>query len=382
MPYRFTELTRDDGYATSDSSEDGSDRCVYQLHGVAAGVPPLVSELPGFASWLCGGVDNLVPKKTRHFSDVHGGKVRRRLPKVHPYKRELSVVGVSSIKGVGAGVAANTLQTVGLDTISAQFWHYESYNYTTEFKRRPYFLIPDEFIERPKRTYVRPDGTSSDVYVAKEEKRYTSTSLSPTPDTVNATTGGQMRFRDAGGGALDGAQYPGTTWVYMENQVLEVMWYLVPYRYFFTTLGKKPYLTRFVNTVNQHELLGFPPGSMLWLGATPTPFQPQSTAVGELFGVAFAQSYDLLCNVKMRWLVTSRIGTNVPVAPDKGLANANNIAAGHNLQPSFTDRKFHYVTTEDPVNPSDQTKWFASFQSFPHELFFTDPMLEQEGAAI
>lgn len=379
MPYRYRELTREDGYATSDSSEDGTSRCIFQLMGVDDVTPPEVRQIAGFSSFLCGGVSNIAPTASKH-TDPHGGKVRRMLPKIHPYKRELSVAGVTSLVGVGSGVAANSLQGIGMEAVTPEFWHYQAYNYTTEFKRRPYFLIADEFIDRPSRIYTKPAGDTVRIYVAKEEDRFTSSTLTPTPDIVNATTGGQMRFRTTA--ELNGAQYPGTTWVYMENQVLEVMWYMVPYRYFFSQRGMKPYLTRFVNTVNQHPLFDNPPGSMLWLGATPTPFQPQSTEFLELFTIAFTQSRSLLCNVKMRWLVTSRVGVNVPAAPAMGLANGNNIADGHNLLPSFTDRKFHYVTTEDPAAPADESKWFASFPSFPHELFFTDPMLVQPEGGI
>lgn len=376
MSFNFLELTRGQGHVASSTAEDGTGNCVYKLKGVDDNTAPKVEQIGEFATYLCGGVDNIDPKATEH-TDGNAGKIRRRMPKLHPFLKELSIAGITKIEGEGDGEAANSMQALGVPSVTDQFWHYQTYNFTAEFKRRPYFLLPDELIKRNRRTYTRPDGTDVDVYYAEEWRRFTTTTLAPTNDTVNATTGGQMKFRSTG--PVDGFQYPGQVWVYMQNQILEMNWFLVPYRYFFKHGGNKPYLTRFVNTVNQFEIMGFDPGQLLFLGATPTPFLPQSTNVIKMLGIGVFESQSQLCNVKMRWLATSRESSDVPAAGTAGLANKNNIANGHNLQPSFTDRKFHYVTTEDVAAPLDDTKWRASFPSFPHELLFTDPMLAQAG---
>lgn len=373
-------MAREEGYQTAVSAEDGTSRCVFQLNGANADTPPPESAIDGFAAYLCGGVDNLAPVSKPH-SDLTAGKIIRRLPKLHPYSPSLSVAGIINIDGVGTSSAGTSRTVLGLDSITPQFTHYTNYRFTVEFKRRPYFLLPDEFIARPNTTYYKRDGTDTRVYYAEEWKRFALKTLTPLPDTVNATTGAQMRFR-TNGTTLDGTQFPGQAWVYMQNQLLEVMWYMVPYRYFFGAAPNRPYLTRFVNTVNQNAILDYGPGELLFLGATPQPFQPQVLDTVGFLGKAFFQQQDLLCNVKLRWLATSRTSDDIPTGTTKGLANKNNIAAGHNLQPSFTDRNFHYVTTENPLDKDDDTQWFASYPSFPHELFFTDPMLVQPGGAI
>lgn len=380
MKYTFLELGRTDGYVTSSSAEDGNSRCTFQLQGVNESTPPAVADLPAFISYLCGGVDNVEPKTTT-WSDADAGKIRRRIPKLHPYVAELSVAGVTAITGTGTQVSGDSLQVLGLPPITDQFNHYTAYDYTVEMRRRPYFLLPDNLINRPKRTYYKPDGTGVDYYYAEEWNRYADRVLLPIPDTVNATAGGQMKFR-APGNAIDATQYAGQTWVYMSNQMLEVDWFLVPYRYFWNINGCKSYFSRFINTVNQYELFGFEPGQLLFLGGTPRPYIPQVVNAVNLLGISLAQSQSMLCNCKLRWLVTTRVGSDLPAAGAAGTGNLNRIANGHNLQPSFTDRKFHYVTAENPGVVGDVTKWYPTFDSFPHELFFTDPMLTQPGGAI
>lgn len=378
--FNFDELTREDGYKASSTVEEGVGRCTYQLKGADSDTAPTPDKIEAFCTFLCGSVDSIEPK-VRKSSDENGGKILRRLPKLHPFMKSLSVAGVVEIKGEGNGEEADSVELAQVPSVTDKFWHYQRYNFVTEFRRRPYFLVPDVFIKRGKRKYYLQDGTETDIYYAEEWRRYITKLLQPLPDTAKATTGGQMRFR-TDGTSLDGTQYPAQVFQFMENQVLEVNWFMVPYRYFFPYGSQKPYLTRFINTVNQNELLGFQPGELLWLGATPTPYLPQTTNQVQLFGIAITQSQSELCNVKMRWLVTTRTSEDTPAAGTKGTDNKNRIAAGHNLMPSFTDRKFHYVTTEDTSNPADETKWEPTFPSFPHELFFTDPLLEQPSGPI
>jgi hypothetical protein len=385
VTYNYLELAREQGMKTSLSHEDGAAQCTYLLNGVNENTAPPVSQLSGFASYLAGGVTNLHNKTVLH-TVPEGGKIIRRLPKLHPFEPTLSAAGVASIAGVGKQTEANSLPLVGVPAVTEQFTHFTAYEYLVEFRKRRYFLLPDELIERPSATYYPPDGSEGKrYYYAEEWKRFTERTLVPAPDTVNATTGAAMKFRTASGAAPTGNQYPNNVALYLENQLLEVTWYMVPYRYFFPAtlegVTYKPYLTRFVNRVNQRDWWGFPKGSLMYLGATPSPFIPMTTNVLQFLGVGLSQSQDLLCNVKLRFLYTAREGTDVPTTGN-GLANLNNIPAGHNLQPRHTDRKFYYTTTEDPANPADTTKWFASYPSFPIELLFTDPLLIQPDGPI
>lgn len=396
--FNYLELARDEGLETSISQEDGSGSCTYQLQGANAATPPTVRQLSDFVPFLIGTVNNLKKKVVRKDGNADAGKVRRTLPKLHPFIPTLTAAGVRSIKGEGTASAGTSVQILGLDPISTQFTHYTHYNYKIEFKKRPYFLVPDSQIvvtTSGAQPYYPPGstgpGSAKAYYYANEWVRYTSRTQAPTADTVSATTG-QMVLRTASGSDPNNWNFQGTTYQDLQNHIIEFTWYLVPYRYFLPhTEGGvtyKPYLTRFKNCVNQYEWNGYPRGSLLYLGATPQIFIPEVPAVTRFLGISVAQSQDLLCNVKLRFLYTTREGTDVPnddagAGPvDAMFTDRNNVPAGHNLQPNFVTRLFYYATTEDPTAPADHTKWRASFPSFPFQLLFTDPLLVQPAGVI
>ncbi len=58
----------------------------------------------------------------------------------------------------------------------------------------------------------------------------------------------------------DEAAFVGSPYVSLQNQAMELTWYQVPLRYVFDFtrdgVTYKSYLSRFVNTVNQNEILG------------------------------------------------------------------------------------------------------------------------------
>ncbi|AWM40303.1 hypothetical protein GobsT_12280 [Gemmata obscuriglobus] len=164
--------------------------------------------------------------------------------------------------------------------------------------------------------------------------------------------------------------------------MIELNWFMVPFRYFQQYGDSKPYLTRFQNTINQYPFLGFGAGSLLFLGATPTSYIPV-TPDAKLYtqGLETGADAGLLCNVKLRFLYTSREGTDVPDSSNPLLtANRNRVAAGHNLLINYSDRRYYYTATE-PTLGSDAGR-HPSFDSFPFQLLFTDPLYQQPGGVI
>lgn len=373
MGFNYIELSRDDGYESSALPESGIAHCTYWLK------QPAVTDLPAFSAFLCGFVGNLLPQLSMPPS---GGGIVRALPLTHPFDPSLTIAGITKIVGQGQGTPTDSTEIGDLIPVTPQFMHYTDYWYTAEFKKQPYFITNNASVIPYTTTYYDPAGDLHNIWVAPEWERYCTFSVAPAPDTVNATTGSQMKFRVPGGapGAPgNNTQFPGKTFVYLQNQVLEVTWHKVPYRYFFSAPSLDPYLTRFINTVNQNELFGYGPGELLFLGATPTVYMPLVQDFSAIYNSGYNGFLVQECTVKLRWLLTTRVGAESISPGTNGTANQNNVPFGHNLLPSFTDRKFHYVTTEDPSNPTDTTKWNAFFQSFAHELFFTDPMLAQPG---
>ncbi len=385
MARRWLELARDKGLTTGISQENGRARGEYHLSGVTEADFPAVQDLRNAINELLGGVDNLQPATSN--SATTGGRIQRRLPKCHPYL-ELPLAGINEITGQANQTESNPIVPVaygigGQSTIQPQFTHYSNYRFSVEYAKRSYFLKANEFISTGADKYYAPGETSTggtQYHYAKEWERFTWRTFAPVDNNVT-TEFGQMKF-SANGAAIDGKQFVGTPYVDLQNWAVEVTWYQVPLRYFFdytiNGVTYKSYLKRFKNCVNQKQWWNYAPGTLLYLGATPEPYIPAiPQQIRGFGGLPIATSESLLCNVKLKFLETSRAVGTAPNPADTQFNDLNIVAAGHNLQPNYADRKFYYSHTEDPATPADQTKWKPTFNSFPFELFFTDPLLIQ-----
>ncbi|AMV25522.1 hypothetical protein VT84_14080 [Gemmata sp. SH-PL17] len=364
------------GMQTAISQEEGSATAIYRLLGADEDTPPTVAEVAQFFDTMIGGVLNLEPKVV-NTATAGAGKIIRVLPPVHPFRPELSAAAVDNMVGIGNQTNGASVSIFGLPPVTAQFPHYTAYDYRVKFTKRPYFLLPDSKVAVKSATYYDANGASSSIVYAEEWTRFCTTTRAPSNDFANATFG-QLTFRTDSGTDPDNRQYNNSVYVNLQNSHIDINWFQVPYRYFLDFEGLKSYLTRFVGTVNQRDWNGFPAGSLLYLGATPTsiyiPASPKKNTV--LWG-ALATGIDdsLMCNVRLSFLHTARQGTDVPTSAHALLTNKNNIAAGHNLQANFKDRRFYYVVGDGGTDATRN----ATYQSFPFELLFTDPHLEQPG---
>ncbi len=387
----FVEITDRDqgGMHTSISQEEGQADGAYMLEGADDATPPAVSAVAQAFDTLLGGVTNLEPNVVNG-GVANAGKIARVLPPVHPFRPEMSVAAVSDMFGIGQHVNGTALSVFGLAPITAQFPHYTKYLYKVKFTKRPYFLLPNEKIGTYNGTYFKPDGTSVSFVYADEWRRFTNTTYTPLPDTVSATEpAGAMTFRTESGGTPNGFNFNGSPYMSLQNGMLETSWYQVPARYAmdFTIGGTtyKSYLNRFVGTVNQRDItIGgrlCKAGSLLFLGASPIPgpYMPASPKIQKLLGaLAVGLDQSLMANFKLRWIHTGREATDVPNAANALLTNKNWIAAGHNLQPNYATRKFAYVVGQGPTE-ADKA---PCYESFAHELLFTDPLLQQPAGPI
>lgn len=390
MAFNLLELT-DSGAGllnTAISPEDGSAEATFRLNGVNEATPPTVSQISEVFDYFCGGVRNLTPKVVNPQSDG-GGKISRILPPVHPFRPELSSAGVTSMSGIGDQHTGTAVQVNGLDPVKTLFAHWTAYDYRVKFTKRPYFLMPDEKIQvRSGMTYYPPDGAGGLLfYHADEWRRFTKMTVSPLPDTVTATDpAGMMTFRTQTGtspGGTPGHQFNGSPYVSLQNSMVEIEWFNIPMRYFQDhTVGGvlyRSYLNRFIGTVNQYDITIcgrlFERGSLLYLGTSPTSYIPSSPQIQRFINaLALGLDQSMMANAKMRFIHTGRQGTDVPNAGHAILADLNRIPAGHNLQPHYAKRqKFYYVT-----DPTDR----PCHDSFPVQLFFTDPMLSQPAGVI
>lgn len=378
MALNLLELT-DTPMVTAVTQEQGRAEATYRLSGEDEDTSPTIGKISEAFNYFTGGVSNIAPAAVSPGSNG-AGKVVRVLPPVHPFRPELSCSGTTSMQGSGRHELGISTAVYGLDPVTEEFPLFKQYDYRVEFTKRPYFLLPDEKIELKNEIYYPPDGSSGvQIYYAEEWRRFTSTTREPTGETTSCDTG-QMTFRTQSGTGANGKTYTGRPFIFLQNEMIEITWYQVPYRYFLNIDGYKPYLTRFTNTVNQLEWNGFDAGSLLFLGATPTPYIPSAVKQQKfLNAIAVGLDQNLLCNIKLKFLHTAREGTDVPTSGGL-LTNKNNIPAGHNLMANFGDRRFYYAVGGTSAD-SDANR-NATFQSFPFSLLFTDPMLMQQGGVI
>jgi hypothetical protein len=372
--FEYELWAKEDQLRTAISMETGAAQAIVHFQN-----PAELSDLADFASFLTGSVGNSAV-------ELNGisGKINRNLPLIHPFIPQLSVAGITSIVGASEGgkVSKDALAIIGLDSLVEQVDFYPSYLFAVELQKRKYFIKPDSRIGTTSNTYYPYDGSSGIAYQAANEwQRFTEEAIFPLPDTASATVGTQV-LRTHTNQSPGVGQFANSSFLFLQNQRVEIMWYQVPYRYFFSQtiagITYKPYLTRFVNHVNQYAWNGREPGTLMFMGATPQIYIPQIPDIDDFGEIA----EDRLCNVKMTFLETSREVEDPPQTGDTMLTNLNYIPAGHNAFPNFADKNFYYAPTLGPAPSTDQTKWAAPFPSFPFELLFCDPLFVQPGGPI
>lgn len=395
MAYRLVELAREEGLQTGIGLEDGRGLGKYQITGISENFFPTLTDIRTVCDGILGGVNNLAAKTSDRSQDADAGKIKRRLPKIHPYF-EMPASAILSITGQSLQQEATPITPInyGAQTesyVTSGVTNYSNYEMQVEFKKRNYFLKPDSAIARKTASYW-PVGAAADesiqLYYAEEWNRFTFKTFAPLGDTVSSQFGRMLFFApdfDTGDEKINGRQYEASPYVHLKNQMLEVTWYQVPYRYIFdlTVDGVlyESYLTKFINRVNQRRFLGCAAGTLLYLGATPTevyipPIPGQVFGAGAIFqpNPLFAEE-DLLCNAKLRFIYTPRTSPQ-DYPDDADPFQGNIIPAGHNLFPNFADRNFYFCYTGDMGTP-DTVR--PAFDSFLFEMLFTDPLLKQPG---
>lgn len=385
MAFSALESTDDDKRGSlSLSQEQGDAELTFRLFGAADKEPPTVDQVNEFINYFLGGVQSITPEVTAIGDGFPNGRILRVLPPVHNFRPELSAAAIKSLVGIGTVTAEDSVEILGLPETSFQFPHCEQYEAKVTYSKRPYFLLADDDVATPTRLYYPPDGSAPRTFTCAEEwTRFTQITRQPLNDTANATQG-MMTFQTASGLDPNNFQYGLVNYVYLSNQAVEITWYQVPFRYVldftFGGVSYPSYLNRFVNRINQTDWYGFPAGTLLYLGATPTAYIPSNPkASAQESALASGLSQNLLCNLKLKFLYTSREGTDVPDYKTAPLfTNRSFIPAGWNLLPNFANRRFYY-TTSPHVDPAQRR---PSLDSAPFELLFTDPLLEQIGGPL
>lgn len=295
------------------------------------------------------------------------GGLSRTLPKSHPRLPFLFAHAITDLVGLGrATYQAAETDDLEAPAIVAGYAEYPRYLAMVDFSQRPYAVLSDESVGEPYTIeWTTEGGVPATNQVVDEYLRYTDYDIAPMLEVASAQHG-QMAFRTQAGGGPDGIPFSGFPRIAIPRAVIKFRWYEVPFDYID---DENSYLTDHIGKVNQLDWYGFPAGSLLYSGCTVsrryTPPFPEKTA---WYG-SVAYSTAKLCDVELLFEYTRREAGLTPPTPE----SENWVAAGWNLQPWLTTRKFYYATSEDPDDREDEEAWVPTYLSVPFQLLFTDP---------
>lgn len=286
------------------------------------------------------------------------GKLKRQLPKAHPFFPWLYAERVSNIQGVGRPVTFDLSATYEVPLVVPRIALYPRYRLTVEFVQRPYAIVSDDNIPVVTANWDNVAGVSTAYKSTKEYVRFTDYDIEPDVDVVTAQHG-KLIFRSSD--STNGKSFTGMPRISIAKAVIKFRWFGIPFRYLESA---NSYLVGYINYINQDPFWQWEEGSLLYRGLRVlrryTPAVPDTNLV---FGTT-AYTPDKLCDVELLWEWTDRALTSFP----GGLANTNCIAAGHNLMPHYLGG-FYYVTDANASTAAQK----PLFRSVPFDLLFTDP---------
>lgn len=342
------------------------------------------------------GIDGLQQAITQILGTVRAStsspKLTRTLPVASPIFPYFYASAISGIRGVGA--PAKTATSTLAKTVAASPFTlpqpmpniamYPVWELSVEFTPRPYAAMTDDQIAGSSKivtTWTPPPSTAGEVIAnidsifCQEYIRFTDFDIVPQNDSITGTQG-TFTFRTKTPGAtIEGKSFQGMVRMLLPNQILRLRWHEVPLNYY---MSANSYLKRFVGYINQFDWFPwggdvvFPAGSLLYIGTNPVQYtspviQLQQWARGDL-------STSKLATMEMTFLVTSRIG-GASEGGQMTPANANFIAAGHNLLPFFPNREYHYSVFNSSA--IDRTLQAPAWYSIPFDMLFTNPDFSQ-----
>lgn len=381
MALNWKELVGDDGSITTSgfSNEGGRSTGLWSLDNpTALDLVNSVTDLLGSTGTVAADITSAAT------SNLSYGKVNRTLPKAHPQYPWLYCSAIQKIKGTGDYTKAVPVLSAQSTTPISGFALYEKYFYEVEFRDFPGKMLANAAVPIGTCTYHDGSGGAPiTIRYAQEFYRFTSITQTPRQDFAVATQGA-MAFRTSDGSAPGGTPFADAPRMLLPNQNLTVSWGRVPYRF---VTSPKSYFSMAIGTVNQNEFWGYAPGSLLFMGCTPSPYTPPipATDLGNFNTATLTESilpwvpgvsFDYcsidnsrLCNIDLHFILTNRQGTKVPTP-----VNKNWIAAGHNLAPWWATRGWYYPSSVPPKpNEGNTSLQRPQWLSFPHELLFTDP---------
>lgn len=288
------------------------------------------------------------------------GRLNRTPPYGDPVFRYLYASALGQIKGIGNPTqqVSDLVQGVDGPLLMPYYTSYDTWEIPVEFTTRPYPVLDNDAIttgsidwtaHQTTRDGITPLGSAAVTSkYATEWQRYLDWDLTVQNESISAVAGVSL-FKTGTQAAPNNAQFQGMPRIFLPNQVVRMIWYQVPLRYW---TSQNSYIRRWPGYINNQNFFPwgtipylYPAGSLLYLGATPKIYT--STTVQQIDGNQGNNPAWKFMDVELAFLVTYRISTDIPAT-----GNANFLAAGHNLQAYFPNRQFYYVIFNNGVAQS------------------------------
>lgn len=389
MPLVYRELNRG---STSESSV-GFAVDSARGEGVYILINPTKADLQNLPMELLGGVD-LRPISNAGQQSQQPSHIRRYLPKRHPIYDSMVFTAITGVRGVGTKDNPQP-GTVDVNLGNVQgFILWPQYEVGVEYAPASTYgnLKPDPFIKTTQATYYNYLGTTVSYNYTNEWIRYTTWAESPSGDVVTSKFG-QMKFTTGSGGAPGSsspetaAQYQGTPYQTLPDSIFKIKWQQVPLSFLtspFSYIRNCP-----LGVINQSSFFDpngdgatmFPAGSLQYMGYSYRDYTPPIPAsLGSFAYVGLGSDTSRLCDIDFTFKRTTRqrFARDLPTANQVGAdVNQNWIIGGFNLQPQLATPNSYYYTHSIDQTPggdvNNKAKWFPHHNSFPFQLFFTNP---------
>lgn len=301
-----------------------------------------------------------------------GGGLKRKLPKAHPRWPWLFASRIDEVIGIGQMTKTAAVSTrMESSNIFDAYAQYDRMMATVIFEPRPYAVISDNTIQSGSVTWYNENKQSTTSTYATEWMRYTSFSVLPQSELIEARQG-QSVFRLTDSTTLNDPQaphlnpFPAFPRMTVPKATFKVRWYQVPLNF---VVSPNSHIVKALGRINYRAWGGFPEGSLLYeTVAVSEPYVPVVPALSVVGSEAVYTAYKLV-DIDFVFQYTNRAaGYEHTVTVD----NENWKMSGHNLLPWLFDRKFYYATAQ-PLTGNDATKYTPTFLSYPFELLFSNP---------
>lgn len=332
-------------------------------------------------------VKNVLGSTTYAVNQNAQGKLNRVLPLADPLYPWLYASEIQSVRGVGTPIQKPSQLNTNSASFAA-FALFNNYEITCDCTGRPYPVSPDEAITQQNVFWYDTSNTEQHVTYYPEWLRFCDFDIIPQEEWLDQQRG--TSYFETSDSSEPGANAQGTAQqsvrMLLPNSTLRLLWVGVPLRYILST---NSYLNKFRGFINQNAWNGplgpviehplgasfpeadggksgvFAPGTLLYVGFKPRIYMPVLPVTYNLFGSFI--DYNRLCDIEMFFLYTTRVGQKLPSQP----TNKNIVVGGWNLLPYLPKRQFFYAYNSDLAGNKNPL-----FYSFPIELLFTDPDMD------